>query len=171
VTSDDDLPTLPPEILEHPAPPAPARPRALLLDHLTGRAPFAGFASRFSRIFQLPEAAALRLLASIAATPWDPMMPGVGLQHFSPGAALQGPGVDAGFVSFASDLVFPFHAHGGEETTLVLQGGFVDELTGRHLLPGDILRLPAGSAHQFRIDRGETCLGAVLLLGPLSFGR
>jgi quercetin dioxygenase-like cupin family protein len=157
--------------LDEPAPrPAPPRPRAHLLAHLSGRAPFVGFAPRLARLFQLPEARAEELLLDLGKTPpWEPFLPVASLLHFTPGPALQKPGVDAGFVRFAAGTTFPQHAHGGDEVTLVLQGGFVDPVTGRHLRPGDTLLLPAGTSHAFPIDPGEPCLAAVLLMGPITF--
>lgn len=157
-------------LLDEPPSSAPARPLALLLDHLEGRSPFAGFVDRIAGLFAIPRGDAKRLLAdAAAASGWEPMFPGATVRRCVPGAALRGPDHDAGLVRIGPSLVFPFHEHGGEERTLVLQGGFVDELTGRHLLPGDTLVLSAGTAHRFRIDPGEACICAVLLLGPLSF--
>lgn len=153
-----------------PSRPPPPLPRANLLAHLSGRAPFVGFAPRLARLFQLPEARAEELLFDLGRTPpWEPFLPVASLLHFTPGPALQKPGVDAGFVRFEAGTTFPQHAHGGDEVTLVLQGGFVDPVTGRHLRPGDMLRLPAGTSHAFPIDAGEPCLAAVLLLGPITF--
>lgn len=150
---------------------APLRPLSSLLDHLDGRAPFAGFAGRFARIFQLPEAEALRLLAAATSPdPWEPFLPGASLRHFAPGPGLAGvPDMDAGFVQFDAGMQFPKHHHAGEEVTLVLQGGFADETLGRHFSPGDVIHLPPGSIHTFTIDRGEPCISAVLLLGALRF--
>ncbi|RYE89066.1 MAG: cupin domain-containing protein [Myxococcales bacterium] len=85
----------------------------------------------------------------------------------TPGPGLAAPGVEAALVRFEAGASFGHHGHGGDETTLVLAGGFVDDLTGRHLRPGDTLHLPAGSAHALLVDPGEPCLAAVVLLGPL----
>lgn len=164
----DDLDAL--GLLLEPPPAAPARPRALLLDHLAGRVPFAGFKGRFARLFQVNEDEAERVLASIpTAAPWEPFLPVATLRHFQPGPALQQPGFDAGLVRFEAGSLFPQHSHQGGEVSLVLQGGFFDQLTRRHVGPGDLLELPPGSAHAFRIDPGEPCIAAVLLLGPIAF--
>lgn len=150
----------------------PPRPRSWLLEHLSGQSPFAGFAGRFARIFQVSEGEAARLLAELGrATEWETFLPVADLRHFTPGPAFREPGMDAGFVRFASSSTFPTHNHAGDEHTLVLQGGFTDQLTGRHLLPGDTLTLKAGSSHTFQIDPEEPCIAAVLLLGPIAFTR
>ncbi|MCS6900421.1 MAG: cupin domain-containing protein [Myxococcales bacterium] len=148
----------------------PSRPRANLMAHLTGEAPFVGFALRLARLFQIDEEEAAHLLGKLGMQPsWEPFLPVASLLHVTPGPALRRLGVDAGFIRFEGGTTFPEHLHGGEERTLVLQGGFLDLLSGRHLLPGDTLVLPAGSSHRFRIDPGEPCISAVLLLGPISF--
>ncbi len=145
-----------------------ARPRALLLDHLSGRQPFAGYAARIARLFAIDLTACHRLLSALARPDaWHPYGPGMEVRPVQVGPALARPGVQAAFARYTPGGRMPAHGHSGDETTLVLAGGFVDERTGVHVLPGDTLLSPAGSTHSLLIDPGEPCLAAVRLLGPL----
>jgi putative transcriptional regulator len=63
---------------------------------------------------------------------------------------------------------FPHHAHVGEETTLVLDGGFRDA-SGEEVWRGDEMIMPAGSDHDFVVLDGIDCIAAVLARGGVSF--
>lgn len=59
-------------------------------------------------------------------------------------------------LGIAPGTAMPHHGHGGEELTMVLQGGFSDE-TG-HYLRGDVATMDESATHQPVADPGEQCL-------------
>ena len=63
-----------------------------------------------------------------------------------------------GFIRLDSGLVFPPHKHLGEERVLVLQGYYVDQVTGVEYGPGDVVELPANSEHSFEVLAESTGL-------------
>ena len=58
---------------------------------------------------------------------------------------------------------------GGGETTLVLDGGFVEDGTGEEVWRGDELFKPEGSRHSFRVIGDTPCIAAVFSLGTVRF--
>ena len=53
---------------------------------------------------------------------------------------------------------FPPHTHLGDEAVLVIQGYYVDDVSGQEYGPGDVARLPGGSAHSFSVLAASTGL-------------
>jgi putative transcriptional regulator len=118
------------------------------------RGRFAGFAATFARIFDVTVDRARELLDRIDdPAAWEPgPMAGTGLIHFEAGPACAG--ADTGFVRVAPGLRFPWHAHNGEETNLVLQGECVDS-NGTTYRRGDEFVNPTSSEHDFTAADGN----------------
>lgn len=64
---------------------------------------------------------------------------------------------------------FPYHRHLGGEDLLILQGGLADDYG--HYRAGDFQCYAAGTAHQPRIDPGETCWALTCVEGGVCFER
>jgi quercetin dioxygenase-like cupin family protein len=115
-----------------------------------------------ARHFDLPPARVrelLRLTDSEAA--WQPSpMPGVRLIDFpsGPGAIAS----HAGFVTFPKGLEFPYHRHLGPEMNYVLHGSMLGD-DGHLYIPGEVLAMPADSAHAFSFPDTDTLIAVVHL--------
>lgn len=83
-------------------------------------------------------------------------MPGMALYHVEGGPAVER--AVTGFIRLESAQSFPPHTHLGDESVMVLQGYYVDDVSGHEYGPGDIVRLPAGSAHSFTVLAKSTGL-------------
>lgn len=134
-----------------PVEPAPAVRARLLASSETGR--FAGFAEAVARIFDVTVARARELLDLVDdPSAWEPgPIAGTALVHFPAGPACAG--ADTGFVRVAPGLRFPWHAHNGEETNLVLQGACV-ESNGTTYRRGDEYVHRADTEHDFTAAEG-----------------
>lgn len=161
-------PALPPELRDvEPMEPDPSLRRRVLAS-LESDSRFEGFAGRFARLFDLPEARARELLRTAEAPEaggWvDAPVPGVRLLHFPGGERVAT--ADCGFVRLAPGSVFPAHRHRGAEWTLVLAGR-AEEDGGEIWLPGDLVVREGGSIHGFRCVGDEPYLFAVVLHGGI----
>ncbi|HZS38224.1 MAG TPA: cupin domain-containing protein, partial [Polyangia bacterium] len=122
-------------------------------------------ADKLARAFDLAREKAAEILAQLtkprtAENGWRPgPMPGMELYDFKAGPRLAG--ADTGLVRFPPKMRFPRHKHLGQETMLVLQGGFCTD-DGRHLRPGDALVMETGTSHDMLID-DDGCVAAVSL--------
>lgn len=65
----------------------------------------------------------------------------------------------------SAGVAVPAHGHGGNELTMVLQGGFTD--LGRHYGPGDVATADAATVHAPAADDGEPCLCLAVTDAPL----
>jgi hypothetical protein len=119
------------------------------------RGRFARFADAIARIFDVTAERARELLASIDdAAAWEAgPCPGTNLIHFEAGPACAG--ADTGFVRVEPGLRFPWHAHLGEETNLVLQSSCTDS-DGTTYRRGDSFVNPSGSEHDFTAAPGDS---------------
>ncbi len=151
----------------------PASLRASLLDAVSSNDPriaLAGFSGRLRRLFDLSPRAVDDVLAAVARPElWETYLDGVSLFHFEPGprelaAASR---VDAGLVRFRAGMAYPRHRHLGEELTLVLRGGFREDVTGLEVVAGDLLHRAPGTVHGHEIFADEDCVVAVLLYDGL----
>ncbi|MDJ0786727.1 MAG: cupin domain-containing protein [Myxococcota bacterium] len=128
----------------------------------TPGAALAGFRERLARHFDLPAAAADRLLAEIpgharwVAGPAE----GTRLFHLEGGPSLSH--VDCGLVVTDPGAEFPSHLHEGTELSLILQGA-VEQDDGAVQLPGDYVAYEAGSSHSYRSVGDEPLVYAVVL--------
>ncbi len=144
------------------------RPPRSLRDNLLGSidpqraaVPYAGFATRLRRMFQLDEQQTLDVLRKSAdPAAWEEQGP-IALLHFSAGASL--PNTHAGFMRCTAGLRFPHHLHVGHEHMLMLAGTLQVEDTGKIYYPGDALLMGPGSEHAFSFLPPHDCVFAVLL--------
>lgn len=79
-------------------------------------------------------------------------IPGMRLYHIDGGPRVAN--AIAGFVRLEGATEFPEHRHLGDERVLVIQGRFVDTASGQEAGPGDVVELPGGSTHGFRVLDG-----------------
>jgi putative transcriptional regulator len=94
---------------------------------------------------------------------WVPgPMPGIDLFHFEDAV-----GADVGLVRFTPGLTFPMHEHGGEETMIVLEGGYTDLVTGVHYGPGDVQRSGPSTRHALRADADAPLCFAIVLTADI----
>ncbi|MCA9540091.1 MAG: cupin domain-containing protein, partial [Myxococcales bacterium] len=115
-------------------------------DALDRAAPLAHHAGRVADCLAVPRATAEALLegADDEAAYVPGPRPWLGLIHLEHGIEMQ---VIAGLVRVPPGRVFPRHNHLGEETVLVLRGGFRDD-EGRVHRAGELLRTPGGIEHE-----------------------
>jgi len=88
--------------------------------------------------------------------------PNVSLVHLLGGPATAG--ADVGFVRVDAGTTFPPHRHLGEEHVLVLQGSYQDS-DGSSARAGDLVHMPAGSAHTFTAGPDTDLIYAVVVHG------
>jgi putative transcriptional regulator len=130
--------------------------------HSIGAGRFERFTGPISRLFDVSFERARELLGWIDdPARWEDFKPGAWLLHFPAGPACAG--ADTGFVKVTAGAAFPWHAHGGEEVTLVLQGAGRDSDGVVHGV-GDQWAEPAGSRHEFAAEPGEDYIFAVRVL-------
>ncbi len=126
--------------------------------------PFAGFAERIARLFDLPDAPVRSILTAAAAPAsdsWvDGFAPGMRLFHLQGGASVASS--DCGLVQLDVEAAVPRHRHGGLEQVLILAGQ-AEEDRGELWHPGDLVVRDAGSVHGFRSVGNEPLLFAVVL--------
>jgi anti-sigma factor ChrR (cupin superfamily) len=87
---------------------------------------FSPFVDTLSRLFDMAADSIRQLLARVDdAASWEPGLPGMLYQHFTPGPRLVG--VDAGLIRLQPGTSFPKHRHlAGNEITFVLEGEMID---------------------------------------------
>jgi quercetin dioxygenase-like cupin family protein len=154
------------ELLPRVRPPGPLRAR--LLDTLAGVDRFAPFLDQLTRLFELPVESLRRLLARIDGGVWEKTLQGVRLQgtelfHFQVGARLAAEGAAGGVVRVRAGQGFPRHTHHGDETTFVLEGGYVTG--GRTHGPGATLEVTGGTEHTYLAAPERDLVIAVLHRG------
>lgn len=150
-------------------------PRASLRDAILAAAKVDGrldrFAALVAELLDVSEARASSLLDGIARPDaWiDGPVPGVSLYHVQGGPKVAG--AATGFARMSGGVVFPEHEHLGDEVVLVVQGSFEDGVTGRVHRPGDVVRMPAGSAHDFRARPGPALVYLIVLQTGVKIGE
>jgi putative transcriptional regulator len=148
------------------APPPALRERILAATGEPEGAPFAGFARRLGRMFDLEPAQAEKILVDAHGdTAWELWGP-FSYFHFAPGKSLQS-GAEAGIVRLEPGVRFPRHRHRGDEYALVLRGILREDLSGRESLPGDVLHMAEGTRHTVTCTSTGRCVFAVLLHGGM----
>ena len=96
----------------------------------------------------------------LAKVPWRFAAPGV-TEH----VVFTGEGVTASLLKIAVGRRAPRHTHTGRETTLVLKGGFTDEIG--HFGRGDVAVVDGTVDHRPRADGDEPCICFAVAEGPL----
>ncbi len=114
---------------------------------------FARFASAVAQLLQVSVDKAKDILARVDdPSQFNVELPGVSFCWVEGGPALAN--AVRGFVRVQHGVVFPEHEHFGDETVLILQGSYVDSVTGEVFRPGDSARMSPGSSHGFRVPEG-----------------
>jgi quercetin dioxygenase-like cupin family protein len=139
----------------------PVVPRTNLRSALMTTLPtsrFERFTQQVGALLDIDHGQALTLLNGIDdVNSWEAgLMPGMALYHVEGGPAVER--AITGFIRLESAQCFPPHTHLGDESVMVLQGYYVDDVSGREYGPGDIARLPAGSSHSFSVLAKSTGL-------------
>jgi quercetin dioxygenase-like cupin family protein len=145
--------------------------RARLLDQVR-RVPlrYAPLYGRLTHLFDLDEPALVAVLeASQDQAAWEPFAPGVLAFHLAPGPRYAG--ADAGLIRIKAGLAFPMHEHLGDESVLLLEGGYREGSTGRIYQAGDFHGMKAGSRHSYDVLPDSPLVFAVLLYGGIAFDK
>jgi len=121
------------------------------------------FASRWcQRTLTVTHTLGLSLIGVLLIDPFAPLAPGAWLLHFQGGPSCAT--ADCGFVRVSAGATFPWHAHDGDETTIVLAGAGRDSEGAVHGV-GDEWVEQGGSQHDFSAELGEDYLFAVRVFG------
>lgn len=155
------------EDAREPKPPA-LRERLLASVRREGR--YGVFADRLARMFDVSVDEAAALCARLeAGSEWMPfLLPGVEMMPVSTGP--KHAGAVATLVRLQPGATFPDHAHHGEETMFVLDGGFReagDE--GAEIWRGEELVKADGTDHTFVALPGSPCIAAAIVTGYADF--
>ncbi len=148
-------------------PPSTLRDRILATRARGGR--YGVFADRVARLFDLPvaEAEALMRKAEDPAS-WMPfLVQGTDVMPVPVGPKLAGAIATLGRVQPGAR--FPEHAHRGEETMLVLEGGFNEGGTSNEGWRGDEILRGEGTQHSLVGLPGPACVAAVVIIGYADF--
>lgn len=156
------------DALSQRTPPAPLRDR--LMQSLAAGGRLHRFAEQVAELLDVTRTRAEELLDAIDdAASWEPGPgEGVTLFHIEGGAAV----ADAitGFVRVERSGSFPHHEHLGDEAILIVQGGYRDSESGRVHRPGDVVRMPPGTAHQLNVVAGPKLIYLAIVFGGVDIG-
>lgn len=152
-----------------PTPPDAAL-RTRLLASLGRPGTYGVFADRLARLFDLPLEEATALCASLeSGEAWKPfLLPGVEMMPVTAGPKLAG--AVATLVRLQPGAAFPEHTHRGEETMVVLDGGFREAAEGgAEVWRGEELSRGDGTDHTFVALPGRPCIAAAVITGYAEF--
>ncbi|MBX3213032.1 MAG: cupin domain-containing protein [Labilithrix sp.] len=146
------------------APPAALRERLLASRERPGR--YGIFADRVARLFDLPLADAEALMGRIESpSEWTAFLVD-GLEMIPVMAGPSCAGAVATLVRIQPGATFPDHAHRGDETMLVLDGGFREPAVGgEEVWRGDEVFRGDGTEHALVALPGVPCVAAVVIFG------
>jgi hypothetical protein len=153
------------------APPGGFKSRLLATVGRKGR--YGVFADRIARLFDLSIDDAIALLAKLEdPAAWIPfLVPGVEMVPVAAGPRCAG--AIATIARFAPGATFPEHAHRGDETMVVLDGGFRESgdgaCRGEEAWRGDEIHRSDGTAHALVGLDGVPCIVAALIDGHADF--
>lgn len=152
--------------------PAGKSPPQLLRDKLLGsvarpRLRYAPLFGALGELFDLGDLQLAELFESaVEPGPWvSGPLPGLELLHLSGGPRVAH--ADNGLVRLAPSTRFPRHRHLGSERVLVLEGGYVDEPSGKLYGPGDLHEMLADSTHAYTTVPDRPTLFAVSLVSGI----
>jgi putative transcriptional regulator len=150
------------------APPPSLRDRLLASRNRTGS--FGVFADRIARLFDIPVADAEALMARIEKPDaWTPFLV-EGLEMIPVAAGPKCAGAIATLVRIQPGATFPEHAHRGDETMFVLDGGFREPSDdGEEAWRGDEVFRADGTEHALVAFPGVPCIAAVVIVGHADF--
>ena len=150
------------------APPADLRARLLASHERGGR--YGIFADRIARLFDLSLPDAEALMKRIESpSEWNAFLVD-GVEMIPVAAGPKCEGAIATLVRLQPGVTFPEHTHRGDETMLVLDGGFREPANdGEEAWRGDELFRGDGSDHALVALPGVPCIAAVLIVGHADF--
>jgi putative transcriptional regulator len=148
--------------------PSPSGLRERLLASYGRAGRYGIFVDRLARMFDLPVEVVEKLIAKLDdASAWKPG-PGAGIEWIGVRAGAKYPNAIAAFGKLKPGARFPKHAHKGDETTLVMAGGFRDS-SGVEVERGQELFEATGTEHDFVVLDGEDCIAAVIATEGVEF--
>ncbi len=149
-------------------PPASLRERILASRKRDGR--FGVFADRLARMFDVPMAEAEALAKRLESPDaWAPFLV-EGVEMIPVVAGPKCAGAIATLVRIQPGATFPEHAHAGDETMLVLDGGFREATgAGEEVWRGDELFRGDGTDHTLVALPGVPCIAAAVIHGHADF--
>ena len=153
-----------------PAAPAPSSARDRLMQSFARKGKFGIFADRVARLFDLPLPEAEALMQKLEdPSAWMPFLV-EGVEMIPVQAGSKCTGAIATLVKFKPGSSFPEHLHHGDETMLVLDGGFEEKGgQGDEVWRGDECWSADGSEHSLVALEGTPCIAAVLIHGHADF--
>jgi putative transcriptional regulator len=127
------------------------------------------FVDRIARLFAVPVETAEQLLTALEAPDaWKPfLVEGTAMIPVTAGEGL-GDAI-ATFVKVQPGARFPDHVHRGQETMVVLDGGFVEPESKLEAWRGEETTRDDGTEHALVGLPGVPCIAAVLILGHADF--
>jgi putative transcriptional regulator len=131
--------------------PPPESARLRLLEAVSTTERWSPFIAKLAELADLAEAQVRAVFTRAAdLLNWEQtMLPHIALFHFDGGP--RAAALDVGLVRVGRGMPSPIHRHIGDEWVLVLEGSFVDLMTGETHLPGDLVHRPPGSEHAFKV--------------------
>jgi quercetin dioxygenase-like cupin family protein len=128
-----------------------AASRARLMAAVDTSQRFSPFVDTLSRLLDMAADSIRQLLARVDdPASWEPGLPGMLYQHFTPGPRLVG--VDAGLIRLEPGTSFPRHRHlAGNEITFVLEGQMIDgePMDGVRYGPGSVVTHDQDTVHGY----------------------
>ena len=103
---------------------------------------------------------------------WTPLeaAPGGGISYCTPERSLRLEGCAVAFLRIQPGAQFPMHGHMAGERVLILQGGYVDDISGIEYGPGDIHVALEGTSHSYTGVPGPDCLCLGVVEGKIRMG-
>lgn len=148
--------------------PAPDAVRDRLMASMQRGGRYGVFVDRLARMFDLPVATVEKLVRKLDDPgAWKPG-PSEGVEWIGVRAGPKYPNAVAAFGKLKPGARFPHHSHKGEETTLVMAGGFRDS-SGVEVERGEELFEAPGTDHDFVVLDGEDCIAAVIAVEGVEF--
>ena len=153
---------------------SPVQPGSALRDRLLATAKRGGkygrFADRIGRMFDMDLATSEELMKRLEdESAWMPFLT-EGLELIPVPAGPKCDGAIATVVRFQPGTCFPAHVHAGEETMVVLDGGFREDVpNGEEVWRGDEIIRGDGSDHALVALPGIPCVAAVIIYGHTDF--
>jgi putative transcriptional regulator len=144
--------------------------RNRLVASMARRGRYGRYADRLARLFDVSIEAGEALCASIEdEAAFQPFFTqGVDLIHVPAGPRFAG--CLAAIARIQAGVLFPHHKHIGDETMVVLAGGFREEgPSGKEVWSGEELICRGGSSHAFVALEGQACIAASLIEGSVEF--
>ena len=158
-------------LAESPVWPSPRTRERLLEDAATGR--LYRFAERAADLLGIAvERAKVWLDRLDDPEAWQPLdIPGAGgISLMTPERSPRLDGCAVAFLRIKPGATFPLHGHLAEEKVLILQGGYIDDVSGIEYGPGDIHEAHKDSSHSYTGVPGPDCLCLGVVEGKIQVG-